>query len=82
MRKQEIEMTNKFFEYALETISKNGTQNLKAQKVVSELLKHEGITKPSNLWISETSISDLKYKGANIKSCGIALYKHIITIGY
>ena len=43
MKKVEITMSKKFYDYALKNI--NGIQNIKAQRVVSELLKNKDIKK-------------------------------------
>lgn len=80
MKKVEITMSKKFYDYALKNI--NGIQNIKAQRVVSELLKNKDIKKPYNQGIKNTCIADLKYKGYNIKQCGMIISEHKIILGY
>lgn len=65
MKKYEIEMSNKFYEYVLEKMQE--INKIPASKFISELLKNEDIKKPTNLTIKNCSISDLKYKGKNVK---------------
>lgn len=62
MKKIEFLMSKKFRDYAIE----NCTKKITANKIVPELLKNDGITKPRDLRVGSCSIADLKYKGKNI----------------
>lgn len=60
--KIEILMSSNFRDYAI----KNCTKEIKANKIIKELLKNEEIRKPKDLNINFCSIADLKYKNKNI----------------
>lgn len=60
--KIEILMSSNFRDYAI----KNCMEGIKANKIISELLKNNNISKPKGLKTSLCSIADLKYKNKNI----------------
>lgn len=60
--KIEFKMSKKFKDYCVE----NCTKKISAHKIITELLKNEGISKPKDLKVEFCSIADLKYKGRNI----------------
>lgn len=72
MKKIEFNMSKKFQDYCIEN-ALNIRGKLTAHKMVTELLKQEGISKPSNLKVRFCSIADLKYKGQEIKGASIEI---------
>lgn len=46
--------------------------SINGHKVITELLKHDGVRKPRNLKVKECSVRDLKYKGRKIDYCSIS----------
>lgn len=65
--KKEFCLTEKFMNYVCD----NGGK-ITAHKVVTELLKKEGITKPKDLKVQFCSVSDLRYKGRTIVSASMS----------
>ena len=61
MKKIEFDLTKKFMDYMC-----NNSGKINAHKVVTELLKKDGISKPKDLKVQFCSIADLKYKGHEI----------------
>lgn len=61
MKKVELNMSDKFRDYCIE----NCTGKISAKKIIAELLKKEGITKPK-IRMDFCSIADLKYNGREI----------------
>ena len=60
--KIEFNMSKKFQDYCIANV----LGKIEAHKIVTELLKNEGISKPSNLKVRYCGIGDLKYNGQNI----------------
>lgn len=61
MKKIEFDLTKKFMDYMC-----NNGGKINAHKVVTELLKKDGISKPQDLKVQFCSIADLEYKGHEI----------------
>lgn len=73
MRKVELDLSSKFMEYIC-----NNDGRITAHKIVTELLKKDGISKPKDLKVQFCSIADLKYQGHEIvgasMSCLASMY--------
>lgn len=67
MKKIEFELTRKFMDYMC-----NNDGRINAHKVVTELLKKDGISKPQDLKVQFCSIADLKYQGHEIVGASIS----------
>lgn len=65
----EFLMSEKFRDYAI----KNCTKEIKAHKIITELLKNKGISKPKDLKVEFCSIADLKYKGRKIVEASMSI---------
>ena len=58
----EFNMSKKFQDYCI----KNVLGRIEVHKMITELLKNEGMSKPKNLKVKSCCIADLKYNGHNI----------------
>lgn len=58
----EFNMSKKFQDYCI----KNVLGRIEVHKMITELLKNEGMSKPKDLRVKSCCIADLKYNGHNI----------------
>lgn len=67
MKKVEFDLSKKFMDYMC-----NNDGKITAHKIVTELLKKDGISKPKDLRVQFCGIGDLKYKGKEIIGASIS----------